>query len=78
MQAEHGTSRTYERAGTHNDESGWSQATVADIDMQGGWYDAGDYLKFTETIVYSAYNLLRAYEINPGIFQKKITPSLLT
>lgn len=61
----------YHRAGTNNDESGWSHAAVADIDMQGGWYDAGDYLKFTETIAYSAYNLLRAYEINPGIFQKK-------
>ncbi len=61
----------YHRAGTNNDESGWSHAAVADIDMQGGWYDAGDYLKFTETIAYSCYNLLRAYEINPGIFQKK-------
>lgn len=61
----------YHRTGTNNDAANWSHAAVADIDMQGGWYDAGDYLKFTETIAYSCYNLLRAYEINPSIFQKK-------
>ena len=61
----------YHRAGTNNDAANWSHAAVADIDMQGGWYDAGDYLKFTETIAYSCYNLLRAYEINPAVFQKK-------
>lgn len=63
--------KVFHRAGTNNDDANWSHAAVANIDMQGGWYDAGDYLKFTETIAYSCYNLLRAYEINPAIFQKK-------
>lgn len=59
----------YHRKGTMN--SDWSIKTDKKVNGFGGWYDAGDYLKFSLTIAYSDYFLLRAYEMAPEIFTKK-------
>jgi endoglucanase len=39
-----------------------------ELDVTGGWHDAGDYNKFVPTTAVSAAFLLYAYEINPGFF----------
>ncbi len=56
--------RVYGRVGVINTK--WeSTKSERYVDMMGGWYDAGDYLKFTLTTAYTTYFLLRAYEAYP-------------
>ena len=53
--------RVYEKKKITN--TSWDTAkTERYVDMLGGWYDAGDYLKFTQSTAYTTYFLLRAYE----------------
>ena len=39
-------------------------ATNTDLNLTGGWHDAGDFLKFTRSVSYVTYTLLLSYEIN--------------
>lgn len=40
------------------------------FDMRGGWYDAGDYGKYTTTAAISTAELMLAFEANPDHFKK--------
>ncbi len=59
----------YERDGIDNTK--WIKSSLGDVDMLGGWYDAGDYIKFTLTTAFSAYFLLKSYETDPSLFNTK-------
>ncbi len=47
------------------------------VDMLGGHYDAGDYIKFTLNEAYLAWHLLTAYQENPSVFVKAQSTSNL-
>lgn len=71
------TSCAVHRRGSEN--SNWSIANPKQtVDMYGGWYDAGDYIKFTLTSAYLCYHLLRAYEAYPELFKNNKTYSTTT
>jgi len=50
-----------------NPENGAWKETGRTVDMVGGHYDAGDFIKFTLTEANMVWHLLRAYEENPAL-----------
>ncbi len=68
----------YQRAGlkqgtgsANNLNSGWADATHFGDNyngklLDGGWYDAGDYVKFGMNLGYTVYCLLKGYDFFPG------------
>ncbi len=41
------------------------------LELAGGWHDAGDHIKFTLTVAYAAYALLKAYDAFPSAFSDR-------
>jgi len=57
-------------AGQDSQAHAWTAKTDASLvkDLRGGWYDAGDYNKYTSWAAGNVIMLLRAYEDNPTAF----------
>lgn len=43
-----------------------------EVDVTGGWHDAGDYIKFTNTTAVSAYLLALSYVVNPALHEQDV------
>lgn len=67
--------KVYRPLGGSEDGRWQPDADNKTVDMSGGWYDAGDYIKFTQTIAYTSYFLLRAYQESPNYFAKSHSKS---
>ncbi|HWA28957.1 MAG TPA: glycoside hydrolase family 9 protein, partial [Lacunisphaera sp.] len=56
----------------------WKPAVPArTVDALGGWYDAGDQIKFTLNQAATVYHLLYAYRLRPALFGKVYSKSAL-
>lgn len=42
------------------------------VDVTGGWHDAGDYIKFTNTTAVSAYMLALSFVLNPALHEQDL------
>lgn len=61
----------FHRKGTENTDPWEADAKKKKANMLGGWYDGYVYTKYTASIAYATYYLLRAYELKPNLFDKK-------
>lgn len=59
----HEVCHLYDSPRVENDPS------VKNVDVTGGWHDAGDYIKFFSTTAYTTYLLLFSYEFDKQKFQ---------
>lgn len=48
-----------------------NDGATENLDLSGGWHDAGDHIKFTLTVAYAAYALLKAYDAFPSAFHDR-------
>lgn len=56
----------------------WKPASPArTVDALGGWYDAGDQIKFTLNVAATTYHLLFAYRLQPALFGRVYSRSNL-
>ena len=44
------------------------------LDLNGGWHDAGDYIKFTRTTAWSSYMLLKGFDAFPAQYADQDSP----
>lgn len=69
---------TLAAAGASGDIASQLRATGEYVDLSGGWFDAGDYLKFTATMSYALDNLLMAYRESQASGSENANEDLLS